>query len=287
MILGEDPWTARFGRIYPFTTENISGYVKFFDLYKKSLLTVGSSGDQVINARLAGCQDITVVDVNPYTQYYYYLKVASILSLKIEELKSFLNYMQDLFVRNRAAFDKKKFLRIKGCLKELDYDSYYFWDEKFAIRRPLNVRKAMFMRDEFPKSIITKCNLYLHSEEMYKRTQAIIGDIRPNFIVGNLLYDDIPGVHDNIWLSTIPAFIDLKTLRLLVDKMYLLLKKEGDMMVSYLYLFDEFTPYERGWDPIYDIDRVKQTLSPYKLELKSFHGTEFREDSDSVLILHK
>ena len=40
----------RFKLIYKFTTENISGYIKEFDFKNKSLLTVGSSGDQVINA---------------------------------------------------------------------------------------------------------------------------------------------------------------------------------------------------------------------------------------------
>ena len=40
----------RFYSIYPFTTENISGYIDCFDLDKHNLLTVGSSTDQVLNA---------------------------------------------------------------------------------------------------------------------------------------------------------------------------------------------------------------------------------------------
>lgn len=63
-----------FGRIYPFTTENIAGYINLFNLDNKSLLTVGSSGDQVINASLFNCQDQTVIDINPFTRYYFYLK---------------------------------------------------------------------------------------------------------------------------------------------------------------------------------------------------------------------
>ena len=39
-------------KIYPFTTENINGYINNFNLYDSSLLTVGSSGAQVINAIL-------------------------------------------------------------------------------------------------------------------------------------------------------------------------------------------------------------------------------------------
>ena len=47
-----------FEEIYPFTTENIAGYIDYFDLQDKSLLTVGSSGDQIINAAFKGAKDI-------------------------------------------------------------------------------------------------------------------------------------------------------------------------------------------------------------------------------------
>ena len=39
--------------LYPFTTENINGYLPYFELKGKSLLTVGSSCDQAINACIA------------------------------------------------------------------------------------------------------------------------------------------------------------------------------------------------------------------------------------------
>lgn len=81
-----------FDDIYPFTTENINGYLDLFNLNKKSLLTVGSSGDQVINAILNGCIDITLLDKNPYSKYYYYLKVACLLSLNLDEFMNYLRY---------------------------------------------------------------------------------------------------------------------------------------------------------------------------------------------------
>lgn len=58
--LGDDLGIGNFINIYPFTTENIAGYINEFELKDKSLLTVGSSGDQVINAALYDCQDITL-----------------------------------------------------------------------------------------------------------------------------------------------------------------------------------------------------------------------------------
>lgn len=74
-----------FAEIYPFTTENIYGYLNQFDLSNKSLLTLGSSCDQAINAIMHNCRDITVLDICPFTKFYFYLKKAAILSLSYEE----------------------------------------------------------------------------------------------------------------------------------------------------------------------------------------------------------
>ena len=46
-----------FFRLYPFTTENIDGYMDVFDVSGKKSLSVGSSGDQGINLAMRGCID--------------------------------------------------------------------------------------------------------------------------------------------------------------------------------------------------------------------------------------
>jgi len=74
-----------YNRIYSFTNENVAGYIDYFDLKNKSLLTVGSSGDQVINAFYKGCRDITLIDVNPFAKYYINLKIAAVISLTYQE----------------------------------------------------------------------------------------------------------------------------------------------------------------------------------------------------------
>lgn len=42
--------------IYPFTTENIQGYMKNLDMEGKTVLTVGSSLDQAYNALALGAK---------------------------------------------------------------------------------------------------------------------------------------------------------------------------------------------------------------------------------------
>ena len=100
-----------FFQIYPFTTENISGYIENFILENKSLLTIGSSGDQVINAWLHGCKDITVIDICPFTKFYFYLKIAGII---VFDYSTFLNFFchrdfPKVFYDNKNSFDLDNF----------------------------------------------------------------------------------------------------------------------------------------------------------------------------------
>lgn len=103
-----------FSRIYTFTTENISGYIDYFDFNNKSLLTVGSSGDQILNAFYSGARDITLFDINEYAKYYVYLKISAILSLSYEEFKLFFfKYVGNPFKQNKYMFSKEIFEKNK------------------------------------------------------------------------------------------------------------------------------------------------------------------------------
>ena len=126
MIVDDGIKDCRIYQIYPFTTENISGYINYFNLTDKSLLTVGSSGDQVINAIMHGCKDVTLLDMNPYAKYYYYLKAASILCLNKDNFLDFLRYRDypKVFKYNEGVLNKATFEKIKSTLRVLDYESY-------------------------------------------------------------------------------------------------------------------------------------------------------------------
>lgn len=63
-----------FGKVYPFTTERISQYFPVLDLEDKSVLTVGSSGDQAFNALLCGANKVTIIDISPLTEGFVKLK---------------------------------------------------------------------------------------------------------------------------------------------------------------------------------------------------------------------
>ena len=189
-----------FEEIYPFTTENIAGYIDYFDLQDKSLLTVGSSGDQIINATFKGAKDITLLDINPYAKYYYYLKTAGILELNLTDFNEFFRYNDypKVFKYNKKVFDKASYKKLKSTLKSLDNDSYLFWDELFDMYQPDHIRFSLFSNDEYGTSVLGKSNLYLQSENTYDEAKTKLKELRSEFINEDIFKSNLTKNYDNI-----------------------------------------------------------------------------------------
>lgn len=163
-----------FSKLYPFTTENIAGYIPYFDLKNKTLWTVGFSGDQLVNAILFDAQEVTLYDTNPYSKFYIYLKIASILELERTELLEFLRYRDypKYCKDNPNVFNKEMYKRIKCVLRLLDYQSYLLWDELLETIDPIEIRKNLFyFLDENQTKEIIGCNPYLQSDILYHETR--------------------------------------------------------------------------------------------------------------------
>lgn len=201
--------TKGFNQIYPFTTENIAGYIDYFDLKNKSLLTVGSSSDQVINAILKDCKDITLIDINPYTKFYYYLKISTILCLDLNEFMRFLRFKDypKVFKNNNEVFNTNSYNKIKSTLRILDYESYLFWDELFQTFNSLDIRNNLFSLDEDRSYVIQNCNNYLTDIKSYEETKNKIKKVIPNFIIDDLFKINLDRNFDNIWLSNIGTYL--------------------------------------------------------------------------------
>ena len=111
----------RFDKIYPFTTENIAGYMKDLDLTGKRIITVTGSGDQIINVILQGCNDITTFDLNPLTKEFMDLKLKKIKELSLEEyIKYFSNLDKDKY--NYKYFDIDNKIDCNMYLNEEKYN---------------------------------------------------------------------------------------------------------------------------------------------------------------------
>ncbi len=292
-IICDESYYKGFLKIYPFTTENISGYIENFNLKDKSLLTVGSSGDQVFNAILNGCKKITIIDINPFTKYYYNLKAAGVIELSKEEFLRFFRYKDypKVFKENKFVFDKEYYEQIKLTLKLLDYESYLFWDSILNIYNGEQVRNKLFMLDEDRTAVIEKINPYLENTS-FETLKTKLKTVYPNFIIGNIFKENINCLYDNIWLSNIGTYISRNSVKIMVDKFSQLLTANGKLLISYLYETTENTKYQIDWCPIYDLKKTLGLLKEYKTKIITFPGVKgikLKDENikDSILVYKK
>lgn len=282
-----------FSYIYPFTTENIAGYIDMFDLNNAKLVVTGSSCDQIINARMKGCKDITIVDVCPYTKPYFYLKKAALMSLDYESFSDYLCYLDypKVFKINRNAFNISSWNALFPTLKELDYESFHFWNSVFDRVDPYKVRLNIFSHDEDRYEVVKELNLYLKNEEAYNEAKKLIEDVEPKFIQENIFDVELEEEYDNIWLSNLAQYHSLKEHKQLLDKLSTNLKENGKILVSYLYNSIK-NNNDNGECSIYNIAIAREILGDYITRIEDFigvNGLKFKEDDlkDSVMIYQK
>lgn len=285
-----------FQLLYPFTTENISGYIHEFDLKEKSLLTVGSSADQILNAILFDCKKITLMDTCPYSKYYIYLKLASMLELERQEFLEFLRYKDFLrvLIDNKEVFNKDTYNKIKRTLRLLDYKSYLIWDELFQTINPIDVRENLFYSYEEDRTeVVLRCNPYLSSDIAYEETRKKLKQVELTLLHGDLFESKIKDKFDNVWLSNIGTHLGiLQELKFLVDKMASLLNQNGKLLICYLFNTKKDTEYEEDWSVVYNLGETLSILQEYHPALISFlgyDGIKFQDDNiqDSILIYEK
>ncbi len=284
----------QFYNIYPFTTENISGYLDYFDLDGKSILTVGSSGDQMLNAILLGANEVTLLDINPFAKHYFYLKMAAIMELQMEEFLLFLRFENypELFRENVMVFNEYIFNKIRDMLREINYETYAFWSNLFLLYDRKKIRKRLFSIDERQDKFIRACNLYLQNDSLFNKLKKNIENIHPEFINSDIINAKIDRKYDNIWLSNIATYgFSYESIFALLRKYQKHLNDNGQLLLSYLYDTTIDSKYDDSWDKIYNLPMIMKMLGNENIAIKSFIGTygivhDIDKIKDSVLV-HK
>lgn len=269
----------KFVSIYPFTTENIKGYLDLMDVKDKDILTVGASGDQTLNLLIRDAKSVDYFDMNPFTKMYFNLKCAAIKVLSVDEYFEFFCYdaFPSTFKKNNNAFSINTYHRISP---HLDTITRQFWDNLYLRQNGLDIRKSMlFSTDEEPFKVLPKVNDYL-SEESFEKLRTIMNTKKaPRFFETNIikLSSKLTKKYDYILLSNIAQYLDyiydkdeLIKFRKLILNLSNDLNPDGKLMLSYLYDTKEDTPWNENYAAIYNLKKVREVFSEENLELINF-----------------
>lgn len=134
-------------KIYPFTTESISGYIKEMDVKDKSVLTVGSSIDQVLSACLYDSKDITLIDISEQTLDYLLYKIDAIHKTETpSELYRYISSSREFKYDKDELFGP--FALQKMCPYMKDIETYQLLKEKLKKLSVKFVHGSIFDMDE-------------------------------------------------------------------------------------------------------------------------------------------
>ena len=270
---------GRFNSIYPFTSENIAGYMKDLDLTGKKVITVTGSTDHILNAILQGTTEITTFDINPLTKPYMDLKISALKNLSYEDfIKLFL-------------FESNMNLDY-SIISSLDMsnESKMFWLEQLSKfnNNGIELRNSSLFNTKYfnPNSKLLQ-NLYLERSK-YNLLKQQIKDANITFINASLKDLRIEDNFDYMFLSNISDYLSLMyscdTLRKYRDLLYKFQKRIDTIYFAYLYDIGNSNPRTE----IDDLRKVKEIFSNFQqVEFKSALEGSSQDKKDGVLILKR
>ncbi len=228
----------QYDSLYSNATEDMATYHKEFN-NPKSFLTIGASGEQVINAINSGAKYVDFYDSNLLCQYSVSLKIAAIKALSYEDYFKFYE-----------TFDYFLFQKI---VPYLDEEAKYYWTNLYQILGAISpnpssiLTNLLFVYKKLDKQLIIKINPYLNPHN-YEKLKKIISSIKVNFIpsdlynlpkhINNKKYDVINCSNIYEYINYSPN-VTLKKAQIyrdfIIDKLYPHLNSNGTILVSYLY----------------------------------------------------
>jgi len=155
-----------FLNLYAFTNENLSGCLQNCSFSSSQVLTLGSSADQIFNFTSRNALDITLLDINPFTKYYYDLKKSAILNLSRDAYLDFFSQPSfNLTNHHSNSFNEQDYYKLSLYLSK---ESKIFWDTLFNTYSNKFIRKYLFMKNELPKKHLIINNPYLLPDNYQK-----------------------------------------------------------------------------------------------------------------------
>lgn len=212
-----------YDRLYPYTTENLKGYLP--DVDGKNVLSVSGSGDHYLNLAFLGARTIDSFDINLFSLYYLKLKKAAILAFQKSSFDYFMN------------------CDCLSCIEQLkpflDTDTYRFWNfyVQFYAYQGGFLSTSLFYpqinKDDYPRR-----NYYLDKENYLKLQNTLLDRPNEEFYHADLY--QLPSLlnkkYDAIFLSNIVSYQkNKKSFLNLLNELSNWLNDGGSLYYGYYY----------------------------------------------------
>lgn len=201
------PFTE-FQKVYSWTNENISAYLKLVNFENKNnALAVMASGDHAFNLATNGIRDIDTFDTNRLTEYYALgFKRAMILKYDYYTFVVKMNLIND----DNASIEEISNL-ILELLPYMENRYAIYWksvvDFNFKVQRKVGTNLNLFKILTLHNNVtdMTIYNDYLKDEEHYELLRKSLGQTNITFKCANACYlaSEFNGQYDFILLSNI------------------------------------------------------------------------------------
>lgn len=220
--------TIRFA--YPFSNENLAKLFPYLPIRNGNLLTVGSSGDQVLNGIYYGAKSITVVDANLYTEPFIMYKISAIKNLSFNEFKSFI-------MHGNNAFHYKVYRKISH---DIPVQVRTFWDtiilnQDYAESTDVAI---LFRGDVTSKQIRSE---FYKNEANYNYLKKLLNENNYSLNFITRCFNEFPYAlrdkYDVILLSNVARYVKPEEYREVERALYFNNLKPNGVMQTY-YVFD-------------------------------------------------
>lgn len=203
---------------YAFSNEKLHNIFKHLRKKSPRVLTVGSSGDQLLYSLYYGSKDITLIDANLYSQYWIEYKMAAIKNLEFEEFKKY--FLVDEFDTEFNPFNNNVFPKI---FHDLSDESKVFWGQIFLNGySPEQIYQNIIKRKDSHTDRVY--SIFYKEENSYNKVQEILlrQNYKINFINEEFLkfHSVVQGKFDIILLSNIRRYVNDVSFMTTVNGLY-------------------------------------------------------------------
>lgn len=243
-ISGDSPFVDQnhYEGLYTNATEDMATYYKAFK-NTESVLTIGASGEQVVNAINSGAKVIDVYDSNRICRYALHLRLAAIQALTLDEFFEYYKTFSPFLFVKISEYLPEEHLMYWGTL-------YSMFGEK-SLDGARAIEKLLFTYKRLDEDLVKKINPYLNPEN-YNKLKNLINSVTINYLDSDLysLPKHIAGrQYDVINLSNVYEYLNYshdvrfkharKYHKFVTQELMPHLNQDGTILVSYLYAWSD------------------------------------------------